>query len=302
MTEWLDEQLAAHGIRRTGEPELIRERTWAGVHRVPTTAGPVWLKTMPAATAFEARLYEVLHRHAARWVLAPLATAPGRVLLPEAGPSLADRDAADELPRALHAYGTLQLALAPHVDELLEAGVTDMRPERMPERFDEAMAVATSCARGRREDVGELAALRPRYRDWCAELVASGRPASLDHNDLHLANVVGTPTQPRFYDWGDAVVAHPFACLLTPLDTSDAGARDGLRDAYLRAFGDPVELRAEAALACRVALVARALVWVRALGERPDEHEHAAAPLAVLRRLLDPDEFRRAGEDTAGRP
>lgn len=288
LTEWVDERLAEHGLRRTAEIAVFRERYWATVATVPTTGGTVWLKTMPPAVTHEAGLYEVLQRRAPRSILPPLGVdvRRGRLLLPDAGPSLADRAALDELPMALHAYGTLQLALAPHVGELLAAGAADMRPERLPDRFDEALDAVVTYARHAGENVGDLLALRPRYRDWCDELVAGGRPASLDHNDLHPGNVIGSSTHPRFYDWGDAVVAHPFASLLFPLDVVP-DQREQLRDAYLAAFGDPADLRAEADLAVRVAYVARALVWQRILGDRPERHEYAAQPLAHLRRLLD---------------
>ena len=62
---------------------------------------------------------------------------------------------------------------------------------------------------------------------------------SLDHNDLHAWNILGEGTDPRFYDWGDGVLAHPFASMLAlgwvPMSDS---ARTRLRDAYLGPFGD----------------------------------------------------------------
>ena len=64
-----------------------------------------------------------------------------------------------------------------------------------------------------------------------------------------------------------------------------------LRPAYAEScaeFGEPATLRPVADLACRVALVARALVWLRALGPAPTDSDYAHAPFAHLRRLLDP--------------
>ena len=98
---------------------------------------------------------------------------------------------------------------------------------------------------------------------------------------------------PRYSDWGDAVVAHPFAVMLVPLGVlrrmhgDDALAR--ARDAYLAGFGDPAELRETLELACRVAKIARALTWVRAIqaGENVVP-EWAAAPAETLERLLAP--------------
>ncbi len=87
----------------------------------------------------------------------------------------------------------------------------------------------------------------------------------------------------RFFDWGDASVAHPFLSLLVALRMAAAalGLRAGdpalarLRDAYLepwRAFGSPEELREQCRVALLVAPLARALTWRRILrGVHPDE-------------------------------
>ena len=57
---WLDEQLSAAGIDRTGEVDQPHLRPWATVLRAPTTAGLVWLKAAGPGTAFEAELYQLL--------------------------------------------------------------------------------------------------------------------------------------------------------------------------------------------------------------------------------------------------
>ncbi len=124
----------------------------------------------------------------------------------------------------------------------------------------------------------------PELPAWLDE---TGICASLDHNDLHPGNVVGCADRPRFYDWGDSVVAHPFTSLLTVYDAFPAAAHARLRDAYLGEFGEPAALGPAAALACRAGNVVRALVWARALGADADPR-FADAPFAYLRRLLEP--------------
>ena len=165
------------GLARTGAVEQPRVRPWATVLRIPTSAGAVWLKATGPEVAFEVRLYELLVRVAPERVLTPLATdaARGWLLLPDGGPSLADRGI--DIAAALPVYARLQLDLAPHVEELLALGVADMRPAAMPARFDEALAAIGGDDR--------LAALRPAVAEWCERLAASPVPASIDHNDLH---------------------------------------------------------------------------------------------------------------------
>jgi hypothetical protein len=268
---WADEWLV-----RTGEVEQPRVRPWATVLRIPTADGPVWLKATGPEVAFEVPLYELLVRVAPARVLAPIVTDPARgwLLLPDGGESLGDRGA--DIAPALPVYARLQLDLAPHVEELLALGVADMRPAAMPARFEEALAAIGGDDR--------LSALRPAVAEWCERLAASPVPASIDHNDLHGHNILAGE---RFYDWGDAVVAHPFATMLA-LEWVE-GDRRRLRDAYLEpfeAFGTHAELVETLELACRVARIARALVWQRAIRADPGNEQWRAAPGEWLRSLL----------------
>jgi aminoglycoside phosphotransferase (APT) family kinase protein len=138
---------------------------------------------------------------------------------------------------------------------------------------------------------------------WCERLVSSPAPPSLDHNDLHPWNILGDPGHPKYYDWGDSVVAHPFAAARLPLlfvqRDLDAGLDDPrflrARDAYLDVFADLAprrELVEALALACHVAKIARALTWDRALRaardqDEPVEDDWVTAPRETLTSLLD---------------
>jgi hypothetical protein len=313
---WLDDRLRVAGIERTGEAEQPHLRPWATVLRVPTTAGAVWFKAAGPGTAFEAGLYELLARVAPDRVLVPLATDPeqGWIVLPDGGPPLAQRRSdgpgmADALATTLVHYGELQRTLVPHVDDLLDLGVADMRPAAMPQRFDQALAVTgAELDRGGsdadRATHERVAAMRATVESWCERLAASGVPPSLDHNDLHPWNILGDGTGPtRFYDWGDSVVAHPFAAMLVPLGfirrhldvALDHPRFVAARDAYLDVFtslAPDEDLAATLEVACRVAKVARVLTWDRALQAARDEGEAidddwASAPFETLASLLD---------------
>ena len=283
MLEWIDERLAEAGKHRTGDPVEHSVRPWAAVLRVPTDGGDVWLKAPAAGTAFEVPLYELLAEIAPERVLVPLGvdTERGWVLLPDGGEPFGENIDAAELTRALRAYGAMQRELSPHVGRLLDFGLADMRPQVMAQRFDEALELISG------EGMDRVAALRDTYRSWCERLVASRVPASIDHNDLHAWNILAGE---RFYDWGDAVVAHPFASMLgglgySPLEPDELPV---VRDAYLEAFsdlGDHADLVEELETACRVAKVARAFTWYRAVAG--SDSDDADAPLEAMQSLLD---------------
>jgi hypothetical protein len=291
-TAWLD----AQGVDRTGAVERVRVRPWATILRAPTAGGDVWMKAMSRETGFEAPLYELLARVAPDRVLTPLGVDVERawLLLPDGGPALGERVSGPELVEALAQvlprYGDLQRALAPHAADMLAMGVNDMRPEVMPERFEQALGALPSDLRER------VAALRETVVEWCERLAGAPGPPSLDHNDLHPWNVLGEPASPRFYDWGDSVVAHPFASMLLGIGfvETDPGAPvvARLRDAYLEPFGDlapHADLVETLEVACRVAKIARALTWVRAIGALGDDvdPEWERGPSEAMASLLD---------------
>jgi aminoglycoside phosphotransferase (APT) family kinase protein len=184
-----------------------------------------------------------------------------------------------------------------------------MRPAVMPARFSEALEAV-----GEYVDRAGTAADRATYQsvvdlhdtilEWCDRLAVAPGVPSLDHNDLHPWNILvsgsGATIQARFYDWGDSVVAHPFASMLIGLgfvkERLKAGVNDPrilrVRDAYLEVF-DHVAPRADLVealeLACRVGKVARTLTWARAVmvsGGNADA-EFQRAPLESLGSLLD---------------
>jgi hypothetical protein len=271
---WLDEHLAGDGTRRVGEVTQPHLRPWATVLRAPTTRGVVWLKAAGPETAFEVELYGLLERVVPERVLVPIARDPGRgwIVLPDGGARLGER-----------------------LDEV---------------DLVEAMAVAVGRYVGRHGTAGDRETLRRaeamagRVGEWCQRLAGAAVGASLDHNDLHFWNVfvdtgaAGTVGRVRFYDWGDSVVAHPFASMLLGLGmiglqlevAADDPAVTRPRDAYLEVFGDlasHAELVEELELACRVGKVGRALRWDRAVRlQGAEAGEFADAPLRALESLL----------------
>lgn len=283
-TDWIDEQLIAHGLERTGRVTQTHLRPWSTVLRADTTGGPVWLKAPAPGTASEVPLYAILARVVPDHILVPLATDLDRswLLLPDGGPSLGEKTVSKTIfSRALGAYAEVQRALEPHVEDLLSAGIADHRPQSMPDRFEEAIDVVQEMSLRR-----FLRARRAVVEGWCARLTESVVPVTLDHNDLHPWNVLGPPW--RFYDWGDAVVAHPFASVMR-------FAPAAARDAYLEAFADLApheELVETMELAMRVNRITQVLIWERSIAAAREqgvelENRFAIAPLEAAAAILD---------------
>ena len=289
---WLDQQLAAAGIERTGEPDSWHLQPWATVLRAPTTNGPVWFKATGATTSVEVGLYQLLPRIAPNHVLTPIAVdvSRGWIVLPDGGPPLGSVLAGTELVEALVVifpdYGQLQRDLVPHMDRLLALGVPDRRPAIMPDRFAHALAAVRRYVERRgsgeeRAAYERLAGLDETFAAWCDQLGAIPIPSSLDHGDLHPGNILVPDARrvtAKVFDWGLSAVAHPFTSLLITLRLmqihlqvrQDSPEIRRLRDAYLEVFTDlapRAELIAALELACQVGKVARAQSWLSLAGD-----------------------------------
>ncbi|MET8353604.1 aminoglycoside phosphotransferase family protein [Micromonospora sp. NPDC005206] len=307
---WVDAQLSRAGRRVTG-PVEPRVRPWSLVWRVPTDGGPVWFKANNPGTVHEAVLIAALAGLAPERVLAPIAVDPARgwSLLPDGGESLRDvlgRDAdLAHWERALPGYAALQLATASRAEELIALGVPDHRPEvlagLLAQLLDDRESLRIGDEGGLSPETYErLRAELPAYAERCRRLADFGIPATVQHDDLHDGNVFAGPTGYRYFDWGDASVAHPFGTLLVTLRSiryaTDLAADDArlarLRDGYLEAWTDRYDRRTlvEAAdLAMNLGAVSRSLSWRRALDTAdPARSEYADAVPGWLGELFEP--------------
>jgi hypothetical protein len=173
----------------------------------------------------------------------------------------------------------------------------------MPEALAALVAECTAATGQHRldsDDATRLSEILPAYAEACAELDASGIAASLQHDDLHDNNVLAAG--PVIIDWGDAVVGHPFATMLTTLNSVvfqhslDCGDPSLVRlvDAYTEAWTDVTDratLRRLVDLAIRVGPLTRALGWRRALAgcDEPSWVEWGDGVHGWLLEILSPD-------------
>jgi len=289
---WVAAQVSAHGGEMTTAGEVHHRRIWSGAVAFGTTLGPVWFKVNAEGTRHEPRL----HRQLVRWVpelvpdLLAVDEQRGWSLQRDAGPTLRVLAApADQEPwwvRLLPRYAEAQLSLAGRHDDLVAAGVPSRSPATLPGQAAELVRELAGVDEARGglgpDRRAALEARLPTYRRWCAALAASGIPDTLQHDDLHAANICVQGSRVRVIDWGDASLGHPFGTMLATLNSiahhAGVGPEDPLvrraRDAYLEPFTpyadrrDLVQLVVRARQAGRVT---RALTWRAALVTAPAE-------------------------------
>jgi hypothetical protein len=277
----LDLLVVEEWIRVYAEPvgriEVVHERPWATVLRVPFAGGVAWFKACAPVQAFEPRLTAELF---ARW--------PDRVaevlrydeerawlLLADAGRPV---DALGNPPEAwlaaLPLYAELQHGEEACANEHLAHGVPDLRLTTLPARYDELLQLDLPLER---EEVRQLGDFAPRFAQLCDELAAYAVPETIQHDDLHHLNLYARGGCLRVLDWGDASISHPFASVVvtfrfleerTKLVPGDPWfAR--LRDAYLEPWGR--DLADAFALAVRVGAFARPIAYMRQRVALPSE-------------------------------
>ena len=174
------------------------------------------------------------------------------------------------LPR----YAELQIAAAPHADDLLALGVRDERlagiPPHLQRLLDDPEFLLLGQPDGLRPaEYEELRECVPAVADMCRRLAAYGVSETLQHDDLGDGDVYLRDGRYVFVDWGDACVSHPFHTLVVTLRSiahrfdvePGATVLGRLRNAYLEPFGRPNDLAAAFELAYRIGTIARALAW-----------------------------------------
>ena len=243
------ERWVAEYVHPAGPVELVHERPWSTVYRVPVADGAVWFKVCNEVQGFEPRLSAELF---GRWpdlvgeVLA-YDEARGWLLLADAGERIgaASEPWLELLPR----YAELQRGEARHAEEQLAKGVPDLTLGTLPVRYADLLERHLPVELRPLEEVERL----------CAELAAAGLPATIQHDDLHRNNVYQRDGRLRLLDWGDSSISHPFFSLVVTFRF--AGESSKLKEAYLEPWGPDLDEALE--LALRVGAVAHALAWSR---------------------------------------
>jgi hypothetical protein len=293
--------LAGLGRRITGIAEQPHVRPWSTALRIPTRQGLVWFKASGPGTAYECPLLAILGARGVEHVLLPLAIHPDRpwLLFEDGGPTMratrpdgtGDHDLA-AWERILIEYAAIQRSLesAAATEEMLAAGVPDSRPARLVGEMERLLHDDIVWARVA-PDEAELAAVARRrltgsldeVRETAVVLASAGIAVSIQHDDLHSANILIGPAGDRIFDWGDASVAHPFGTLTATFNSIanktglglDDPAFARLRDVYTEAWTDVLPrdvLTRTTVLARGFACIGKALAWERALdGLEPDE-------------------------------
>jgi hypothetical protein len=272
-----EDWIRAH-VEPVGAIETAHERPWATVLRVPLADSFVWFKACSPVQAFEPRLTAGLFARWPDYVAEVLGYDEERawLLLADAGTPIGVLGNPPEAWLvALPTYAELQRGEAAHAHEHLIHDVPDLRVATLPARYEHLLRRDLPLES---DEIGRLRRFAARFAELCGELAAHDVPETVQHDDLHMANVYAQGGRLRLLDWGDASISHPFASLVVTFrfleERNELPPGDPwfarLRDAYLEPWGRG--LVDTFALAMRVGTFAHTFAWARQRDHLP---EHA---------------------------
>jgi hypothetical protein len=288
-----EDWIRAH-VEPVGAIETAHERPWATVLRVPLADSVAWFKACAPVQAFEPRLTAELF---ARWpdrVAEVLGHDEERawLLLVDAGtPIGVFGNPPEAWLVALPLYAELQRGEAAHAHEHLTHHVPDLRVATLPARYEDLLQHDLPLER---DEIRRLREFAPPFAELCGELAAHDGPETVQHDDLHMANVYAQGERLRLLDWGDASISHPFASLVVTFRFLEERNKlppgdpwyARLRDAYLEPWGNG--LADMFALAIRVGTFAHTFAWARQRDHLPEQArpDFDRGFLIVLRRAV----------------
>ncbi|BBC29558.1 hypothetical protein SGFS_008520 [Streptomyces graminofaciens] len=286
LLDWASRTLLALGRPVTGSVE--QRRTWnlAGLFRLPTESGPVWLKATPHFAADEAAVIAAFAEVDPGLVPVVLGSGEGRMLLEHIpGEDCWDADAAT-VEAGVRRFVAAQAALAgrgPH-------GLRDRRDRVLAGLVRELLDNTTDLYISAQE---RAAARELTYR-W-DRLAECGLPDTVVHADFHPGNWRGDGGPPVVVDFADAHWGNPVLDCLRLYDFLPEPVRATAVRAWVDAWkahvpaSDPARALASAEPLAHLAYAVRYQEFLDGI-EASERPYHEGDPVAVIRAAL-----RRAG-------
>ncbi|MFJ8430797.1 aminoglycoside phosphotransferase family protein [Kitasatospora sp. NPDC094019] len=240
--DWAQRALTAAGRPVTGPAEQVRTWNLSGVFRLPTAAGPAWLKVIdPAFNASEAEAIALFGATGPALLPTVLAADParGRVLLDDVPGEDCWGPSAEEVALAVTGLVTAQVALAAD-SRAASAGLPDRTPRAVaaaaPGLIDRLAATAELTG----EELAAARALAARLPELAGELAACGLPETVVHGDFHPGNWRSDGSGLVVIDFADTCLGHPVTDGLRPRGFVDGERWAQTAEEWARAWRERV--------------------------------------------------------------
>ncbi len=223
--EWVHARLGDLGIRSTASPVVVKAWSRSCVLVFATDAGEVYFKAVPFYFAHEPKLLRYLADRLPASVPEVLAMDVERrwfLVRGCAGEPLSLCRCPDLWEAAIHTYAQLQLALSGNPEEVVALGCPHRPVEKLVEDANPLLSDSGAMMKGRYglcfEEIAQLRSRDSQLESICRRLASYHIPSTLEHGDLHAANIFVSPAGCRFIDWSDSSISHPFFSLFAFLE------------------------------------------------------------------------------------
>ncbi len=249
--KWVHARLDDLGIRPTASPVVVKAWSRSCVLMFATDAGVVYFKAAPFYFAHEPTLLQHLAESFPDSVPEVLAMNVERrwILMREsAGESLSLCRLPDLWEAAIRAYSQLQLNISRNPEEVIALGCPHRPVEKLVTDACPLLSDQEAMMKGRHglklEEVARLRSRTAQLETMCRRLASFRIPDTLEHGDLHVANIFVNSVGCRFIDWSDSSISHPFFSMFAFLEhrkaspwlPDDPTSRARLCRAYLKAW------------------------------------------------------------------
>lgn len=209
--KWIAGVLEKNKYIINGPLEQVKVSDLSIILRIPIVNGELYFKGTGMAARYEAGLSHHLNMiHKGKSVdIVDINENEGWLLMCElGGGSLRQLRDKHVWQRAINEYAKLQVSEIEYIHTLISLGLPDRRLHVLKDDIEKHLS--GMCATGLDEETtGKVMALKPELLQMCEEMEGVV-PYSIDHGDLHSANIRLVDNEIVFFDWGDATITHPF--------------------------------------------------------------------------------------------
>lgn len=223
---------------------VVQYRSWSRscIVRLETQTDTLYLKAVPSYFAYEPVITRVLTLRYPELLpdVRAVHVDKGWMLMRAfEGVMLSEANDFEAWQNVVRYYGEIQADLVTNTQSLIALGVPDRHLDYLASQIEGLLRVLPDALMPAEKQAFETYA--PMLRNLCYALLDHHVPLSLTHGDLWAGNIVRKPNaMPRFLDWSDSTIAHPFFDIPFFLEAVDAmtfagipDARAQLRDTYL---------------------------------------------------------------------
>lgn len=209
--KWIEEIASRSGLDLVGSYDEVKASDLSIVQRIRMENGNLYFKSSGGISQFEGKLSQSLYsfdpRHTVE-VIATHETKPWFIMNELLGIPLRQIKDKKVWKQCLQEYAYLQVKLSKQIDNYLEIGLPDRRMNVLKNEIQTYLN--EMCLTGlNEEETKKILSLKSELLQMCDRMEGIV-PHSLDHGDLHSANIQWMNNHPVFFDWGDASVTHPF--------------------------------------------------------------------------------------------